>query len=126
LESKGVDVILGMDWFSKHKELINCAKKSIEWTNPDGKELEFVAEPIVTTKGVANRLKLNQLDASQRPMVPVVNEFIGVFPMKLPDMPPDWGIEFVIDLPCTSPIYKSPYRIATPQLAELKGALRSY
>jgi hypothetical protein len=28
LESKGIDVILGMDWLSKHKVLINCAKKS--------------------------------------------------------------------------------------------------
>jgi hypothetical protein len=28
LESKGIDVILGIDWLSKHKVFINCAKKS--------------------------------------------------------------------------------------------------
>jgi hypothetical protein len=82
LESKGIDVIFGMDWLSKHKVLINCAKKSIKLTTPDGKEMEFVIEPVVTTKGVANRAKVNQLNACQGPMVPVVNEFLDVFPMS--------------------------------------------
>jgi hypothetical protein len=59
LKSKGVDVILDMDWLSKHKVLIDCAKKSVKLTTPDGKELEFVAETVVTTKGIANRAKLN-------------------------------------------------------------------
>jgi hypothetical protein len=45
LESKGIDIILSMDWLSKYKVLIDCAKKSIELTTPDGKELEFIAEP---------------------------------------------------------------------------------
>jgi hypothetical protein len=89
LESKGIDVILGMDWLSKHKVLINYAKKSVMLTTLDGKELEFVTEPVVTAKGVANHVKVNQLDASQGSEVPVVNEFPGVFPEKLPGMPPD-------------------------------------
>jgi hypothetical protein len=42
LDSKGIDVILGMDWLSKHKVLIDCAKKSIKLTTLDGKELEYV------------------------------------------------------------------------------------
>jgi hypothetical protein len=65
LESKGIDVILGMDWLSKHKVLIDCAKKSVELTTLEGKEMEFVTLLIVTAKGVANRAKVNQLDASQ-------------------------------------------------------------
>jgi hypothetical protein len=64
-ESKGIDVILGMDWLSKHKVLINYAKKSVKLTTLEGKEMEFIAEPVVTTKGVANHAKVNQLDASQ-------------------------------------------------------------
>jgi hypothetical protein len=36
-------------------------------------------------------------------------------------MPPDHDIEFVIELlPGTTPICKSPYRMSTPQLMELK------
>jgi hypothetical protein len=34
-------------------------------TTPEGKKIEFVAEPEVITKGVANCAKVNQLDASQ-------------------------------------------------------------
>jgi hypothetical protein len=125
LESKGIDVILGMDWLSKHKVLIDCAKKSVKLTTPEGKEIEFVAEPVVTAKGVANRVKVNQLDASQGSKVPMVNEFPDVFPEELLGMSPDRDIEFVIELkPGTSPIYKTPYRMATLELAELKGHIK--
>jgi hypothetical protein len=121
LESKGIDVILGMDWLSKHEVLINCAKKSIKLTTPEGKEIEFVAEPVVTAKGVANPVKVNQLDSSQGFEVPVVNEFPDVFLEELPGMPLDRDIKFVIELkPVTTPLYKTPYRMATPELAKLK------
>jgi hypothetical protein len=79
LESKGIDVILGMDWLCKHKVLIDCAKKSIKLTTPEGKGMEFVTKPVVTVKGVANRAKVKQLDASQGSEVPVVKEFPDVF-----------------------------------------------
>jgi hypothetical protein len=52
LELKDIDVILGMDWLSKYKVLIDYTKKSVKLTTPDGKEMEFVAEPVVTAKGV--------------------------------------------------------------------------
>jgi hypothetical protein len=89
LESKGIDVILGMDWLSKHRVLIDCAKKSIKLTTLEGKEMEFVTEPVVTARGVASSVKVNQLDASQGSEVPVVNKFPDVFPKELPCMPPD-------------------------------------
>jgi hypothetical protein len=121
LELKGIDDILGMNWLSKYKVLIDCAKKSVKMTTPKEKEMEFIAEPVVTAKGVANCAKVNQLDASQGLEVPVVNKFPDVFPEELSGMPPDRDIEFVIELkPGTAPIYKTPYRMATPELAELK------
>jgi hypothetical protein len=114
-----------MDWLSKHKVLIDCAKKSIKLTTPDGKELEIVVEPVVTAKGVANHMKVNQLDASQGSEVPVVNEFFDVFPKELPDMPPDRDIEFVIELkPGTTLIYKTPFRMTTLELAKLKEHIK--
>jgi hypothetical protein len=125
LESNGIDVILGMDWLSKHKVLIDCTKKSVKLTIPDGKELEFVAESIVIAKSVANRAKVNQMDSSQGPVVPVVSKFSDVFPEELPGMPPDRDIEFMIDLMTgTAPIYKSPYRMVTLELAELKEHIK--
>jgi hypothetical protein len=89
LESNGIDVILRMDWLSKHKLHINCTKKSIKLTAPDGKDLEYVAELVVTTKGAANCVKLNQMDPSQGLVVLLVNEFPDVFPKELPGMLPD-------------------------------------
>jgi hypothetical protein len=57
--------------------------------------------------------------------VPVVNEFPDVFPEELPDIPPDRDIEFVIELkPGTAPIYKTPYRMTTLELAELKEHIK--
>jgi hypothetical protein len=125
LELKGIDVILGMDWLSKHKVLIDYIKKSVKLTTPEGKEMKFVALPVVTAKGVANRVKVNQLDASQGSEVPVVNEFPVVFPIELPGMPPDRDIEFVIELmPSIAPIYKTPYRMVTLELAEFNEHIK--
>jgi hypothetical protein len=59
LESKGIDIILGMDWLSNHNALIDCAKKSVKLSILKGKEKEFVAERVVTAKGVANHVKVN-------------------------------------------------------------------
>jgi hypothetical protein len=115
LESKGIDVILGINWLSKNKVLIDCAKKSVKLTTLEGKGMESVTESVVTTKGVANHTKVNQLDASQGYKVLVVNEFPDVFPEGLPGMPTDRDINFVIELkPDTTPIHKTPYRMATP------------
>jgi hypothetical protein len=105
--------------------LIDCAKKSIKLTTPDGKELDYVTEPVVTAKRIANRAKINQLGTSQGSEVPVVNKFPDVFTEELPGMPPDRDIKFVIELkPGTTPIYKTPFRMTTPELAELKEHIR--
>jgi hypothetical protein len=125
LELKGIDVILGMDWLGKHKVLIDYTKKSVKLTTPYEKELEFVTEPVVTAKRVANHAKVNQLDASQGSEVPVVNEFPDVFPEELLGMPLDRDIEFMIELePGTASIYKTPFRMRTPELAELKEHIK--
>jgi hypothetical protein len=55
----------------------------------------------------------------------VVNDFANVFPEELLGMPPDRDIEFLIELkPGTAPIYKTLYRMATPELAELKEHIK--
>jgi hypothetical protein len=55
----------------------------------------------------------------------VVTEFPDVFPVELPGMPPGHDIRFVIELmPGTAPIYKSPYRMDTSKLAQLKEHIK--
>jgi hypothetical protein len=43
LDSKGIDIILGMDWLSKYDGVIQCAKKVVKQTKKDGTSVEFVA-----------------------------------------------------------------------------------
>jgi hypothetical protein len=57
--------------------------------------LVYIAEHVVTVEGVANRMKLNQLNDSQGPMMRVVKEFSDVFFKGLSVMPPDQDIESV-------------------------------
>jgi hypothetical protein len=57
----------------------------------------------------------------------VVNEFPYVFPKELSGMSHDQDIEFVIELkPGTALIYKTPYRMATLELAELKEYTKEF
>jgi hypothetical protein len=118
-------VILEMDLLSKHNGLIDCAKKAVRLTPSSGKELEYVAENLVTDKVASNRIVLNHLDATSTLDTRTVSEYPDVFLEKLPCMPPDHEIGFVIELvPDTAPIFKRPYRMATNQLAELKKQLQ--
>jgi hypothetical protein len=83
LDSKGIDVIHRMDWLSKHKVLIDCAKKSVKLTTKDGKVLVYEAEPLVISKGATNRLKLNKLEDGQNQDVQILDQYPDVFPKEL-------------------------------------------
>jgi hypothetical protein len=53
--------------------------------------------------------------------IPVVCEFMDVFPKDLPGLPPDREVEFSIEPePGTAPISRCPYRMAPKELAEMK------
>jgi hypothetical protein len=43
LDSKGIDIILGMDWLRKYDGVILCAKRAIRLTKEDGTIVEFNA-----------------------------------------------------------------------------------
>jgi hypothetical protein len=86
-----------MDWLSKHNGLIDCAKKAVRLTPSSGKELEYVAENLVTDKAASNRMVLSQLDAASTMDIRTISEFPDVFPEELPGMPPDREIEFVLN-----------------------------
>ena len=57
--------------------------------------------------------------------VPVVRDFLDVFPDNLPGLPPEREIDFPIDLvPSTTPISLPPYKMALVELKELKTQLQ--
>ena len=100
LKSKGIDVILGMDWLSLHNGLTGCADKAVHLTNSDGMQVTY------HTRGSGLDPMVFSMDGKSLEGVPVVNEYPDVFPEELPGMPPDRDIEFVIELiPGTSLSY---------------------
>ncbi|GJR54230.1 hypothetical protein Tco_1404751 [Tanacetum coccineum] len=57
--------------------------------------------------------------------VPIVEEYLDVFPKDLPGIPPDHQVEFRIDLvPGAAPIAKTPYRLAPTEIQELMKQLQ--
>jgi hypothetical protein len=116
LDSKDIDIILGMDWLRKYDRVIQCAKRTIRLTKEDGITVEFVAATQSNQTSMLNRMKVTALEG-----IRVVQEYPDVFPEDLPGMPPNRDIEFLIELlPGTPPISKRPYRMPVNELVELK------
>nr|GFB44844.1 putative reverse transcriptase domain-containing protein [Tanacetum cinerariifolium] len=52
--------------------------------------------------------------------VPVIQDFLEVFPDDLPRLPPPWQVEFKIDLVSgAAPVACAPYRLAPSKMKEL-------
>jgi hypothetical protein len=116
LDSKGIDIILGMDWLSKYDGVIPCARKAVKLTKKDRTSIEFVAMIQSDQDSMLNQTKAIALED-----IKVVREYPDVFPVGLPGMPPDRDIEFFIELlPGMPPIAKRPYRMPINELVELK------
>uniref|UniRef100_J3MVJ5 Reverse transcriptase domain-containing protein n=1 Tax=Oryza brachyantha TaxID=4533 RepID=J3MVJ5_ORYBR len=127
LESKDLDVILEMDWLTKHQGVIDCVKRTVTLTNEDGEVVTYQSPESVTIRTCLNQMEVEELpsetfkDPKKLEDILVVCEYQEVFPDDLTTMPPKREIEFRIDLvPGTAPIYKRPYRMAANEMAEVK------
>ncbi|GJT37643.1 putative reverse transcriptase domain-containing protein [Tanacetum coccineum] len=59
--------------------------------------------------------------------IPVVREFLKVFPEDLPDLPPVRQVEIQIDLmPGAAPVARAPYRLAPSEMQELSNQLQEH
>jgi hypothetical protein len=120
LDSKGIDVILGIGWLTACDAVIQCSKRLVLLTSPGGEMFEFAADPTPSTTSAVNKL-----DGTALEYIRVVCDYPDVFPEELPGMPPDRDVEFVIDLlPGTAPISKRLYRMSSDQLQELKAQIK--
>jgi hypothetical protein len=116
LDSRGIDIILGMDWLRKYDRVILCVKRAIRLTKEDGIIVEFNAAIQADQVSLLNKVQGTSLNE-----IRVVQEYPDVFPENLPGMPPDHDIEFIIELlPGMPPISKRPYRMPVNELVELK------
>jgi hypothetical protein len=115
-----MDVILGMDWMTQHKVVLDIADRVVEISSPTVGHTTLYLPFKDGTDSCAYVTIISPLDE-----IPVVCEYPDVFPDELPGMPPDRDVEFVIELqPGTAPISKRPYRMPPKELAELKNQLQ--
>ena len=104
----------------------------LEWEGkvraPKGRFISYFKARKMVSKGYIChlvRVRDTEAEAPTLQLVPVVNEFVDVFPEELPGLPPEREIDFGIDLlPGTQPISIPPYRMAPTELSELKEQLK--
>ncbi|XP_075473992.1 uncharacterized protein LOC142505053 [Primulina tabacum] len=104
------DVILGMDWLSAYRAVIDCVEKTMKFLIDDheNNEIDVIRD---------SNVKLQNIE--------VVQEYPDVFADDVPRLPPDREVELVIELsPGTAPILKAPYRMAPSEMKELKNQLQ--
>ncbi|XP_057996241.1 uncharacterized protein LOC131175603 [Hevea brasiliensis] len=132
------DVILGMDWLSTHYATLDCRNKKVYFHIPGVEEFSFDGDRSVAPYNLVSAISARKMlrrgcqgylalvrDTSVEGVsmenVPIVREFMDVFPEELPGLPPGREIEFCIDVvPGTNPISMPPYRMAPAELKELK------
>ncbi|XP_058218908.1 uncharacterized protein LOC131329657 [Rhododendron vialii] len=94
------DIILGMDWLSSHRVVIDCHQKMVTAYTPDGTCIKFKGNrqtPKSTTRrtrwqyqlfGWLASLKLEKTDQMELGLPHIVYEYADVFPEELPGLPP--------------------------------------
>ncbi|GJS99184.1 hypothetical protein Tco_0820354 [Tanacetum coccineum] len=110
--TQSFDVVIGMDWLSKYHARIICDEKVVH-IPIDGKTLIIRAQ-VMEKKSDEKRLE----------DIPVVREFLEVFPEDLPGLPSVRQVEFQIDLiPGAASVDRAPYRLAPSEMQELSNQL---
>src|SRR3954462_7804793 len=117
LGDSDIDLILGMDWLSKHKAQLECAAREIKLTHTSNDVIIYASRD-----DTIRLFSLNENDELEAiSQIPVVCEYQDVFPEELSGMPPRRPVEFVIELePGTEPVCKRPYKLGPDELKELK------
>nr|GEX29701.1 reverse transcriptase domain-containing protein [Tanacetum cinerariifolium] len=99
------DVVIGMDWLSKYHAKIICDEKVVHIPIND--------ETLIIQAQVMEKMS----DEKRLENIPLVREFLDVFPKDLPGLPPIRQVEFQIDLiPGTTPVARTPYQLALSEM----------
>ena len=138
LDIDDFDVILGMDWLSRHHATVDCYRKEVRFCRPGQTEVMFYGLRKTLSNSIMTAMKASKMirksyqgylvyaievrdSGSRLEDILVLREFLDVFPEDLPGIPPDIEIDFQIELaPGIEPISKAPYRMAPLELKELK------
>nr|KYP59129.1 Transposon Ty3-I Gag-Pol polyprotein [Cajanus cajan] len=123
-----IDIILGMDWLSANRILIDCANRRLIFPQEEDELLISAsqAESLLRDRAECCLLLAALSVETERAIseIEVVRDFAEVFPDEVPGLPPTREMEFSIDLvPGERPVSVAPYRMAPAELVELKGQL---
>nr|GEX11582.1 reverse transcriptase domain-containing protein [Tanacetum cinerariifolium] len=149
VELGSFDVIIGMDWLRRCHAVIMCDEKLVQI--PYGNET-LTFRGIESNNGRESRLTVISCSKAQEYIakgcqifmaqisakkeedkskgkqlkdVPIVQDFLEVFPKDLPGLPPARPVEFQIDLiPGAAPLARAPYRLALSEMKELSKQLQ--
>ncbi|GJX22879.1 putative reverse transcriptase domain-containing protein [Tanacetum coccineum] len=116
------DVIVGMDWLSYHRAVIDCYENIVRIPLPNDEILEVQGERLEKDPGSLACIKVDEKKLDD---IQVVRDFPEVFPDDLSGLPPVREIEFRINLILgASIVVKSPYRLAPSEMLELSNLLK--
>ena len=133
-----VDVILGMNWLTTYRVIIDCERRRVTAYTQAGTRVVFqgdkhniLLQTVYESRcqgQLAGWLASLTLEDEERPdldLPQVVCEYVDVFPDELPGLPPqrviDFGIELHLD---TSPISMTLHRMAPFELQEHRVQLQ--
>jgi hypothetical protein len=110
LNGQGLDVILGMSWMKWHKATLDISARLVHLNSP-------LYDKVTLHLPVISRIKASLHHVAELKIedIHVVQEFLDVFHDNLPWMPPEWVIEFNIELQ---------YKMSPMELKELKIQLQ--
>lgn len=140
------DVLIGMDWLEEHTVLLNCFEKTFTCIDKNGET--------VMVKGIPRKVSVRNISALQMKRsvrkgcqvadvhviddeksskedkhnlvdMPVLKDFVDVFPEEIPGLSLKRELNFTIELvPGTVLVSKAPYRMNILELNELKTQLK--
>ncbi|GJW10895.1 putative reverse transcriptase domain-containing protein [Tanacetum coccineum] len=116
------DVIVGMDWLSNNKAEIVCHEKEVRIPLESGEVLRVQGE---RTLGGTKTLMSTKAEEPELSDIPIVQDFVDVFPDYFSRLPPQQKVEFRIDLILgATPVAKSPYQLAPSEMQDLSEQLQ--
>ena len=136
------DLIMGMDWLTKHRAIVDCGQKTVVLRCSYQSEViiqgirSSVMSSVISTmqarkfirKGYEAFLTLildskrGQVDVEK---IPIVREFPDVFLEELPGIPFDMEVDLFIEIVSgIALVSRAPYRMAPVELKELKVQLQ--
>jgi hypothetical protein len=120
LDLEGMDILLGMDWITRHRVSLDIPSRAMKIDSPDHEPTILYLPQQKCNNSCAYAIEGIKLrDILLSLSIQTSSQMICL------ECPLDRNIEFVIELqPGTAPISKRPYRMPPNELAELKIQLQ--